>query len=535
MFVGVLLAAVGRARVANSPVLRAHKDLAAAPAAKPSAKRSFAVLEDHDLIHNLDIVGPRAQRKKIPQERQLVRQLNAARERHKKFSALVEELDNPKSAGWRGADLKRHKREKLLARDKINQLVSALRRLREGHSWQLGSGAAGRVLLGRQYNLEASSFAPSSDEQLVAIKVVPIQQQQQQQQLLPHDDDASAPGEQLLSSLSTEIRVLAELTARGEVGFPRLLYSGRQDVLIDGERVPSSVLVMTLLGPSVEELLWATSVGTKLSTACVLRLGVQMLERLQRLHTCGYVHNDCKPSNFCLGLPRGAQASDQDVVHMVDFGCCTPIEQQPQTPTRPPLVDGTPLFASRAAHLGERWTRPEDDLESLCFCLAYLSGTTLPWAKQLSTGTVAGEENAVPALSRAASARQASVDLAAAKEEYLRHWSQLDAAGEDDGTAVPEVVLALWREVWRAADSADRGHPVEYVYDGEWPAACRRALELGCGSRSPKNAADDEDCGGKGDLSAADGDAECSVYDWDAAGITWSREGEILPGPEPRS
>ena len=141
----------------------------------------------------------------------------------------------------------------------------------------------------------------------------------------------------------------------------------------------------------------------------------------------------------------------------------------------------------------------------------------------------------MPALSRAASARQASVDLAAAKEEYLRHWSQLDAAGEDDGTAVPEVVLALWREVWRAADSADRGHPVEYVYDGEWPAACRRALELGCGSRSPKNAADDEDCGGKGDLSAADGDAECSVYDWDAAGITWSREGEILPGPEPRS
>ena len=56
MFVGVLLAAVGRARVANSPVLRAHKDLAAAPAAKPSAKR-LAVLEDHDLIHNLDIVG----------------------------------------------------------------------------------------------------------------------------------------------------------------------------------------------------------------------------------------------------------------------------------------------------------------------------------------------------------------------------------------------------------------------------------------------------------------------------------------------
>ena len=58
---------------------------------------------------------------------------------------------------------------------------------------------------------------------------------------------------------------------------------------------------------------------------------------------------------------------------------------------------------------------------------------------------MAGEENAVPALSRAASARQASVDLAAAKEEYLRHWSRLDAAGEDDGTAVPEVVLALWR------------------------------------------------------------------------------------------
>ena len=79
-----------------------------------------------------------------------------------------------------------------------------------------------------------------------------------------------------------------------------------------------------------------------------------------------------------LPRPRGAQASDQDVVHMVDFGCCTPIEQQPQTPTRPPLVDGTPLFASRAAHLGEALDPTRGRPRIPCFCLAYLSGTTLP-------------------------------------------------------------------------------------------------------------------------------------------------------------
>ena len=42
-------------------------------------------------------------------------------------------------------------------------------------------------------------------------------------------------------------------------------------------------------------------------------------------------------------------------------------------------VPGTPLFASWAAHVGEV-ALPRDDIESLCYSLAYCAQGTLPWS-----------------------------------------------------------------------------------------------------------------------------------------------------------
>ena len=89
------------------------------------------------------------------------------------------------------------------------------------------------------------------------------------------------------------------------------------------------VLVMQLLGPSVEALWWAAGAGTGLETGSALRLGAGMLRCLRGLHACGWTHNDVKPANFCMGPGgkggEGGKGGAASRVHLVDFGLCAPV------------------------------------------------------------------------------------------------------------------------------------------------------------------------------------------------------------------
>ena len=240
-----------------------------------------------------------------------------------------------------------------------------------------------------------------------------------------------------------------------------------------------------LLGPSIDELLWATSGGTTLSTPCVLRLAAEMLARLQALHAAGYVHNDVSLRNFCMGrggeaLVAGgtrAKASPPDdscasTVYLVDFGLATRVGGYAENTTT-----GTPLFASAAAHRGQRRRcEPADDLEALCFILAYLGSGALPW------------EHA-----------NASADVFAAKQAV-----RADQLTEGLPQSLADAIGALWRlaRVGRppATRSESTAAVAEYACDAPWPTACRDAL-LGLAAPAP--------------------------YDWETAGISWSSTGEI--------
>ena len=418
---------------------------------------AFTILENPSAAAGLHVIGPRmARRRGAPSEASLLRQLAAERRRHRELKTLVSEMDVPPTCYWKGPELAAAKRRRLRAKTHVQQLVSTLRQVRESEPWQLGEGSFGRVLLGRQ----------AGSGELVALKVIP---------------HGSGDGNDTLAvaQLRTEAEVLALMTERREPGFPRLLHCATQDVA--GRS--SLVLAMELLGPNIDDLWWEATGGTSFSVASTLRIGRQMLARLQHLHSAGFVHNDVSPRNFCMGRGHdaveaavGVKSEDRtSVVHLVDFGSATPVCGQLMTDE----FRGTWLFAGAPSHTGglPRACTPADDIASLVNCLIYLGSGSLPWEHSSS-----------------------EAESEAAKKTVM---------AEQLTSLLPEALGGPVGRLWQLARQAHRSPLInihEYAYDADWPTACRAALGadvMPCGSNAPN-------------------------YDWEEVGITWSASGEIM-------
>eukprot|EP01029_Cantina_marsupialis_P019054 TRINITY_DN4431_c0_g1_i1.p1 TRINITY_DN4431_c0_g1~~TRINITY_DN4431_c0_g1_i1.p1 ORF type:complete len:380 (+),score=95.29 TRINITY_DN4431_c0_g1_i1:90-1229(+) len=165
--------------------------------------------------------------------------------------------------------------------------------------------------------------------------------------------------------LSHEARILR--TLRGIHGIP--------DTKFLGKHQQYRILLMDLLGKSLEELF--NLCERRFSLPCVIKIAIQLLERMKVIHAHGYIHRDIKPDNFLIG--HGAR---NDVVHVIDFGLAKRYTDK-ITGCHIPFIDGkslvgTPRYASLATHRGEEQSR-RDDLESLGYVLVYFLVGKLPW------------------------------------------------------------------------------------------------------------------------------------------------------------
>ena len=132
---------------------------------------------------------------------------------------------------------------------------------------------------------------------------------------------------------------------------------------------------MELLGKSLEELFKAQNKHFSLKTTCML--GIQMVDRLEYLHSCRYIHRDVKPDNFCMGI-----GDKSHIVYIIDFGLSKKYwsnEYQCHIPLNTgKSLTGTARYASINALDGYEQSR-RDDLESLGYILVYFLKGSLPW------------------------------------------------------------------------------------------------------------------------------------------------------------
>ncbi|KAL3623622.1 Casein kinase 1-like protein 2 [Castilleja foliolosa] len=196
--------------------------------------------------------------------------------------------------------------------------------------------------------------------------------------------------------LGTNIQTNEEVAIKLETvktKHPQLLYESKlYRILQGGTGIPNvrwfgvegdyNVLVMDLLGPSLEDLFSFCS--RKLSLKTVLMLADQMINRVEFVHTKSFLHRDIKPDNFLMGLGRRANQ-----VYIIDFGLAKKYRDS-STHQHIPYrenknLTGTARYASMNTHLGIEQSR-RDDLESLGFVLMYFLRGSLPW-QGLKAGT----------------------------------------------------------------------------------------------------------------------------------------------------
>lgn len=187
------------------------------------------------------------------------------------------------------------------------------------------------------------------------------------------------------TSLTTGKEVAIKMESRKKKN-PHLLFESRvYKILNDSTGVPEvywygvegdySVMVMELLGPSLEDLFCYC--GRKFRLKTVLMLADQMLQRIEMVHTQGFLHRDIKPHNFLIG-----RHSKQSTVYVIDFGLAKRY-RHPTSHVHIPYregksLTGTARYVSINTHMGLEQSR-RDDLESLGYVFLYFVRGSLPW------------------------------------------------------------------------------------------------------------------------------------------------------------
>ena len=167
------------------------------------------------------------------------------------------------------------------------------------------------------------------------------------------------------SHLELEYEIIKEL--QGSEGIPKIFR------FKNGHR--HNYVVMELLGKSLDKLF--SDCKKQFSYKTIFQIGYQMFQRIEYIHSKGFIHRDIKPGNFLLGREK-----NENKIYLIDFGLSKRYLDK-NTGRHSPYKDGkgltgTARYVSLFTHYGIEQSR-RDDIEGVAYNLIYFAKGKLPW------------------------------------------------------------------------------------------------------------------------------------------------------------
>ena len=149
---------------------------------------------------------------------------------------------------------------------------------------------------------------------------------------------------------------------------------GIPEIISFGRISNYNILIEELLGKSLSQMFIENNFKFSMKDICLI--SIQLIDRIELIHSKTLVHRDIKPENFLIGY------KNPNIIYLTEFGLCAKYCSSKTgkhiLPGFRGTFTGTLRYSSANAQRGNQQSR-RDDLESLGYTILFFMRGKLPW------------------------------------------------------------------------------------------------------------------------------------------------------------